>query len=430
MQVTFIAFGTRGDVQPALALAKTLRQKGHAVRMIASANFSGWIERHGIQAAPAALDIQAMMMSESGHEWVRHGNNPLRQAGVMKKLLDRYGLSMMQDAWGACWGAELVVSGFTSDIFAVSIAEKLGARHVSIPLQPAMTATRSGMAMASAPLPGRHSWLNRLFGRLVIEPFGWRLMGAINNRFRQESLGLPPHTRLENRQALEGALTLLGYSPQVTPHPPDWPASYHTTGYWFLDQATIPGEAVPPEDGPGWTPPAALQAFLEAGEPPIYVGFGSMTGRDPQALTRLVLSAAQQVGRRLVIQAGWANLGEARLPEGIFLLQAAPHHWLFPHMCAVVHHGGAGTTAESLRAGRPTMIVPHIADQPYWGSRVAALGVGPPPIPRGRLTVANLAGAIHQAATDEAMRQRAEALGRAIRAEDGLAEALRWIEGL
>jgi sterol 3beta-glucosyltransferase len=416
MKITIIAYGTRGDVQPLVALGTALAVQGHRVRMVASPNFNRWIQDHGLEAAPATVDIQAMMVGEGGHEWVEQGTNPIRQMRVMKKLLDHHGPAMMRDAWRACEDAEAIVSGFTSDVFAVSIAEKLGARHISTPLQPVLVATRSGAATSSAPLPGRASVLNYLFGKLLIEPAGWRLLGTINNRFRRETLGLPEQSYKENRAGLRRMLVVQGYSAQVVPHPHDWPPNIHTSGYWFLDERH------------DWQPPEDLLEFLEAGDAPVYIGFGSMAGRDPQALTRLIINAAAQSGMRTVLQSGWAGIGATPLPSSVYLLEAAPHSWLFPRMRAAVHHGGAGTTAESLRAGIPTVIVPHLADQPFWGSRVAALGVGPRPIPRNKLTAEKLAEAIRWATEDPEVQERVSRLGAQLRVEDGIGAAMEVIE--
>src|SRR5687768_3550041 len=159
------------------------------------------------------------------------------------------------------------------------------------------------------------------------------------------------------------------------------------------------------------------------------LGLGSMTSRDPARITRLMVDAVARSGQRAVLLAGWAGLGgETTLPPNIFQLDSAPHAWLYPRMAAVVHHGGAGTTAEGLRAGRPTVIIPHMADQPFWGTRIQALGVGPPPILRPKLTAENLGEAIRRAATDPNIRQRANALGEKIRAEDGVGQAVEVVD--
>jgi UDP:flavonoid glycosyltransferase YjiC (YdhE family) len=272
------------------------------------------------------------------------------------------------------------------------------------------------MATMQAPLPNRVSLINYLFGKWMVEAYAWRLMGAMNNRFRRETLGLPPQTFREYRRALLSALIVQGFSPTAVPHPSDWPANVHTTGYWFLDEQ------------PEWRAPQNLLDFLHAGEPPVYVGFGSMTGRDPGALTRIIVEAVTQSGQRAVLQSGWAGIGKMQLPSRMFRVDVASHRWLFRRVSAVVHHGGAGTTAEGLRAGVPAVIVPHMADQPFWGTRIAALGAGPRPIPRNKLTVARLADAIRKAVTNPKMRERAAGVGSKIRAEDGIGTAVTLIE--
>ncbi len=415
MNITMLAFGTRGDVQPAIALGKALKAKGHCVRLAASANFKNWIEGHSLEATASSVDIQAVMDSEGGREWAERGNDPIQQMRIMKRLLDQHGLDMIMSAWNACQGAQVILSSFTSDAYAISLAEKLGACHISYWMQPSFVPTRSGAATFNTPWPDRDSILNYWFGKVLIEPWAWRMYGDITNRFRRDVLGLPPQTTPQYLTALRRILVVHGYSRHVVPHPADWPVNLHTTGYWFLDEHEA------------WQPPDELLRFLNAGNPPVCIGFGSMIGRDPQGLTRLVIEAVRLSGRRAVLLSGWAGVGDADLPSTVFRLEAAPHAWLFPHTAAVVHHGGAGTTAASLRAGVPTIIVPHIADQPFWGKRVELLGVGPKAIPRPQLTADRLAQAIRTATSDSAMQKRAAELGQRIRAEDGVGAAIKLI---
>src|SRR5262249_15844480 len=181
------------------------------------------------------------------------------------------------------------------------------------------------------------------------------------------------------------------YSKYVVPHADDWPSTIHTTGYLFLDE---PGN---------WNPPAGLEAFLEASEPPVCIGFGSMIGHNLDQVSRTIVGAIRESGRRAVLLEGWAGIGEADLGERIFRIDSAPHELLFPRVSAAIHHGGAGTTAASLRAGLPTVVVPHLGDQPFWGRRVQALGVGPKPIKRNRLTSSALAEAIVEATSNRVM---------------------------
>jgi sterol 3beta-glucosyltransferase len=412
MHITIIALGTRGDAQPAITLGNALQALGHQVRLLASANFRAWIESHGLEAAVSRVDVQAVMNSAGGLEWSEQGTNPIKQMRVMGKLIDQYGMDMAQDALNACQGADAIISQFTSIVYAPSIAEKLGARHICFLLQPTLVPSRSGWAMVNAPLPDRKSWFNYLFGKWIIHPSIWNIYGGITNRFRQTVLGLQLQSRQQHNEILQRTPFILAYSPHVVPPPDDWPACFHTTGFIFLDEQQE------------WQPASDLLHFLDAGQPPVCIGFGSMPGRDMEAFNRLLVEAVNRSGQRAVLLSGWAGLGRPDLPEHIFGLESAPHSWLFPRVSAVVHHGGAGSTAASLRAGKPTVIIPHLADQPFWGKRVELLGAGPKAIPRPKLTAARLADAIRQAVQDPAMSRKAAELGEKIRHEDGLGNAL------
>jgi UDP:flavonoid glycosyltransferase YjiC (YdhE family) len=214
---------------------------------------------------------------------------------------------------------------------------------------------------------------------------------------------------------------MYGYSPTVVPKPADWPDRFVVSGYWFLDQA---GE---------YKPPVALCNFLDAGPAPVYIGFGSVVGRDPIRLTETILDAVKRSGgRRFILAKGWGGL-ETHLTgdEQVFVIDEMPHDWLFPKMEAVVHHGGAGTTAAAMRAGVPSVVVPFSGDQPFWGQRVRMSGTGPAPIPHTRLNAVRLATAIRTAASDDSIRERAQAIGERIRAEDGISRAIeafeRWV---
>jgi sterol 3beta-glucosyltransferase len=177
-----------------------------------------------------------------------------------------------------------------------------------------------------------------------------------------------------------------------------------------------------------WQPPEDLAAFLERGQPPVFVGFGSMAGRKSEATAQSVLEALARAEQRGVLVTGWGGLRVTNQPDHVHVVESAPYDWLLPRVSAVVHHGGAGTTAAGLRAGKPTLICPFVADQPFWGRRVAALGVGPVPIPQRKLTADNLSEALRMMVTDTAMQQRAATLGAKIRDEDGVGNAVAFIE--
>jgi UDP:flavonoid glycosyltransferase YjiC (YdhE family) len=246
----------------------------------------------------------------------------------------------------------------------------------------------------------------------------WQAFRSADKAARREVLDLPaaPFFGPFNAEPVRGQPILYGYSPAVITPPADWGADVHVTGYWFLD---------PADD---WSPDPALADFLAAGPSPVYVGFGSMSSRNPEATANLILDALARTGQRGIIHAGWGGLQRADLPGSVLMIEGAPFSWLFPRVAAVVHHGGAGTTSAGLRAGVPSVVVPFFGDQPFWGQRVADLGVGPAPIPRKKLTAERLAGAIRIAVTDEVMRGRAVELGAKIRAEDGIARAVAVVE--
>jgi sterol 3beta-glucosyltransferase len=278
-----------------------------------------------------------------------------------------------------------------------------------------------------ANLGGLH---NRLSGFVMLQVI-WQWYRPFVNEFRRRH-GLPPDTGVAFYRTLRRGPLLGAYSPRVIPPPPDWPENAHVTGYWFSDAQQVWTPSARADRTPSaqadWTPPAELESFLAAGEPPVYVGFGSMSGRSPERFTEITLQALAESGRRGLLLTGWGGLQERPVPESVFVLDSAPHNWLFPRMAAVVHHGGAGTTAEGLRAGVPMVILPFIVDQLFWGKRVQALGVGPPPIPIKKLTAGRLARAIREAVTNPVISQRAAALGKAIRSEDGLARAVELLQ--
>lgn len=207
----------------------------------------------------------------------------------------------------------------------------------------------------------------------------------------------------------------LGISPSVLPRPSEWGDHVHLTGYWFL-----PAEGAKPSE--------ELRAFVAAGDPPVFVGFGSIAGRDPEETAGIVLEAVRRAGVRAVLASGWGGLSVPDPPEDVLLVGDEPFGWLFPRVASVVHHGGTGTTAEGLRAGCPTVVAPSGGDQPFWGRRVERLGVGLAPLPRRKLSAERLAVAIRTTLDDGRMRERAGLLGEKIRSEDGVGETIALIE--
>jgi sterol 3beta-glucosyltransferase len=417
MQIAIIAMGTRGDVQPYLALGKGLASAGHFVRLITHENFEQLVTAHGLNFYPVQGNVQEVMESPEIRRLLEQGNF-LAINKYAAKIVQDAALDWAKDGLIACQGMDLLIAGVGGLYLAISLAEKL-----QIPCLPAyifpFTPTKAFPAILLSPSISRlGGTVNRLSHHLFRQIM-WQGFQKADRWARQQVLNLPPAPFWGpyNSPVLRQCPTLYGFSSSVIPQPADWPNT-QVTGYWFLDEAA------------GWTPPAALTKFLDSGAPPVYIGFGSMGSRKPAETADLVLAALARSGQRAILQAGWGGLRTTNLPEAVLMVDSISHSWLFPRMAAVVHHGGAGTTAAGLRAGVPSIVIPFFGDQLFWGQRVAKLGAGTAPIPRQKLTVELLAQAIDRAVTDPVMRQQAANLGAKIQAEDGIATAVRVIESI
>lgn len=412
MRILLIAMGSRGDVQPIIALAKGLQDAGYSVAIAAGHNFKDWIESEGCDCQTFRVDMQEMMSSEAGQEWTGNSSNPMREAQSMRRMLDDYSDIINEDLWQMAQNTDVLVSGLATFGSVTSIAEKSDKLHITVLLAPIIPSAIGASTMQPF-VPERTLFLNRLAG-YAGQYFTWWIFKEASNAMRAK-LDMPPLTYRQFIRRWNNMPVLYGTSPRLLPPDPDWHESIYVTGAWHLDQGK---DFVPPDD---------LRDFLAAGDAPVYLGFGSMSNKAPEATTQVMIEALKMSGQRGIIYSGWAGLSAADLPEDVFLLQGAPHDWLFPRMKAVVHHGGAGTTAAGLKAGVPGTVVSHMADQPYWGRRLHELGVGAPLIRRHKLTAEGLAQAIRQMATDTAMQQRAADLGAQIREEQGVANAVAAI---
>lgn len=405
MHITLFAFGTWGDVRPLVVLGVGLQAAGHDVQVVASPGYGDWVRARGLDFRPLRDDVHGLI----AHLSSRDVFNPIHQIQLVREVIPQAVTRAGQDLLEAAGDSNaLLTVEFSLAAFLDILPKKL---H-TILINPApLTPTR---AFASAAAPSRGFPFPGLYNRLsysFIQRMEWMLLAAPRNALGKQRPSSKKHSFREFQSTLAAMPALTVVSPHVVARPADWAAHQQITGYLF-------------DDDPTWTPPADLCAFLAAGEPPVYIGFGSMPDSKPETTTRLLINAAQQAGKRAVLLTGWAGLGAGDLPGNIHLLKYAPHHWLFPQMAALVHHGGAGTTASGLRAGVPSVIVPHNADQPFWGRRVHELGVGTAPIPRAKLTAQRLAAAVVEATTSQAMQTNAEQLGQKIEAENGTGRAV------
>lgn len=420
MRIVIPITGSRGDVQPYIALGKGLRAAGHEVRVATHADFASSVFGQGLEFFALAGSARALHSTEAARRMVGAGGNPFAYLRELVRLREPLMPDLMARCAEACRDADLVLLTQTTLLLGLSAAEKWGLPVCITALQP----TAPSRFLANCLFPDLPAWvpgrgLYNYLSHLLAGGCLWAFLRPVINKARRDVLGLPPFPLAGPPLAFFASTpTLAGYSPRVIPRPPDWGDNHHVTGFWFLGGA---GD---------WQPPARLRDFLEAGPPPVCVGFGSMTDGEAERATEVVLKALAATGRRAVLLTGWGALGAARDSDRVFVTEAVPHDWLFPRAAAVIHHGGAGTTAAGLRAGVPALVVPFAGDQFLWGRRLFALGVGPRPIPRRKLSAERLADALRTLADDQGMRRRAAALGADIRAEDGVAGAVRLIVSL
>jgi sterol 3beta-glucosyltransferase len=405
MRALLLTVGSQGDVQPFAALAARLTAGGHDAVLAAPAVFSGLAAAHGVPFVPLDLDVGQVGEALAGKRGVRHLVTFCRAMG-------RQASGVLPGVTQAArLGADVVVHHPVLPL-GQHCADLLGVPAVVAQPLPALLPTRQFASAAwPRPVPGP---LNRPSYRAARVLAGAWCRRDID-RWRRDVLALParPGRHDPLRSGAGAPVTVLhAYSPHVVPRPADWPATAHVTGYW-----TLPS-------GPGWAPPRRLAEFLDAPEPVVYLGFGSMPGPDPRRLADAIVAAARQAGVRVLVSSISPDLRRL-LPAGRFLvIRHAPHDWLFPRVQAIVHHGGAGTTGAAVAAGRPQVIWPFGVDQPFWSRRMADLGVAPPARPVRALTGRTLAAALGRVLGDEQMRARAAELGRRVRAEDGCGRAV------
>ncbi len=412
MRILILTFGTRGDVQPYVALARAAIDAGHQTAICTAEGFRAMVEGAGVPYLHMSNDMLDLIQTE-----MPAMNGAADSFRLIRRMTAAMRASLL-DQWQAAqtFDPGLLVY-HPKSLGGLHIAERLNIPAVvSLPL-PVFTATRAFPIpfIARWPLGGTANRLSYQFNRFTALAYG----GMINT-FRRNTLGLPPLSRWSDylRFADGRPVTALyGFSSTVVPVPADYPPHAHITGYWFLPDQTE------------WQPPPNLQPFLAAGQPPLYIGFGSMGfGKHATAHGHAILDAVRRVGARAVVATGWGGIEVTETSDDVLVVRDVPHDWLLPRTAAVIHHGGAGTTAAGLRAGRPTLICPILGDQGFWAERVFQLGAGPRPIPIHQLTTKTLTERFHQLLTDPHYRSTADSIGESIRAEDGTARALQTLE--
>ena len=415
-RIGIIAVGSWGDVGPLITLGAGIAGAGYDVRMVTHAAYAADAAAAGLDFAPLSGDPVAIPEDETGRQWLESGGNGLRFAAHLVSIARPLLATVLDEAHAACRSCMAVLhTPFAS--FGAHVAESLSVPAIVVGQQP-VTRTAAWRAFVVPDGVPLGSIGNRLSYRLM-EQAVWQPYCAHYRRWRSR-YGLPSAGPfgLAGRLYTGRVPVLYGFSRRVVPPPPDWPPWHRPTGYWRAPERPSWGRA-----------DAEVDAFIRAGEPPVFVGFGSMTARNPERLLTEVVGALRSVGRRGLLATAAGAL-PARLEAPDMLVAAAfSHARALPGVAAAVHHGGAGTVAASLTAGVPTVAVPFFADQFFWGQRVAALGVGPAPLPVAKLSAAPLAERLRAVLGSTSIRDRAADLGARLRAEDGVAEAVRLIDG-
>lgn len=376
MRVDLLGIGSRGDVQPLAALAVHLQQKGHSVRLTAGDEFAGLANDAGIPFLALGLNMQA--------EIARHTNIYELAASLSPRILQSCDTN-----------TDAIISTFLG-VSSCRLAREHGIPFFYVvPIPGLLTSKFAYPLFPQFPLGG------------VYNRFTHRMAEGMTRRFFPDANCLFQEPR---------PTYLFCFSEKLLPRPADWGTFAHVTGFWYLDRPA------------GWQPPQTVVDFLHAGEAPVCIGFGSMPGTDADYTTNLVLEAVKRSGQRAILVAGWGGLQPTALSAEILWVENIPYDWLFPQVRCVVHHGGVGTTADALRAGVPSVIVPFGGDQAFWGRRIHQLGVGPQPIPFKQLNAGRLADSMRYTAQNEDMHNQAARMGEQIRAEDGLEKAVKIIK--
>ncbi len=421
MKVLISCYGTLGDVQPYVALAIGLKSKGHEVTIATSSRFESFIKGENLNFIPLDDELLKIIETSDGKELLEKTNSffqVIKQGIKLKKKVDPLNAALMKENWQAAkkFSPDLILY-HPKAISAPHIAERLGIKAILATPIPFFFPTTS-FSLINIPLIDRLPFFNQLSFYFIKKITEVSIKKYVD-QFRME-IGLPKWNNLDliknNKGQSVNCLHL--FSETFLPKPTDWPQNAFVSGYCFLEQ------------NHNWKPSNELQTFLSSGPPPIYVGFGSMMTNNTKGLTDIVIEAIEKSGSRAILATGWGGLQTGHISKNILNIDQAPHSWLFPRVSAVIHHGGAGTTAAGLRAGKPSLVIPFFGDQPFWGRQVYKKGLGPQPIKANKLNVRKLTVAIAELTTNTEMALKAKAIGEQMKQEDGIKNAISIIEEL
>jgi sterol 3beta-glucosyltransferase len=419
MKIAITTVGSRGDLQPFISLGLGLKKAGHQVLIISAENEEDFVRNYGLDFHALDVNIQELMEGNSDVQGMTKGNNPLKFMIThlkSSKNLKNLMVKTQGEIWDACGDADLIVfhPGMPIGYFFASENNRK-----SVLLNPfPVVATKDYPSILFYSLPRFGKFYNTVTHIIFYQIFWALAKSAITAFWKERNLPRADFSKSPIVQQINsGRPVINAYSPLIFKPSPDWKSNIQTVGSLIIDNDSV------------FIPPKELTDFINAGEPPVFIGFGSMKDMNSFTQTfKILTEAVSKTRQRAVIGLGWTkNSISGDIPDNIFLVENVPFTWLFPQMKLVIHHGGAGTTAAGLIAGKPTIIIPHIADQPAWGQRIYELGVGSKPIAKKKLTAGKLSKAILFALQPEIV-ESAKQLGEMMRKENGVGKSVEIIE--
>jgi sterol 3beta-glucosyltransferase len=423
MRITILAIGSRGDIQPYIALSKGLSDAGHRVRLATHAAFATLVRSHSIEFFPLDDEPHEFFQTDRGRASLNGNTNAFVYLYRLVRMLDPLIDGYMQRGGEACKDADSIIVTYLSFLLGYSLAERLKKPLIATFLQPSLLPTKAFPEPTTFRLPQRPHSLGETLNyqsHLGAGTIFWKMFTPAVNRARKSIYHLPPLPKESLFATLPEhvALVLYGYSPHLLPKPDDWGTTVHVTGFWILEQAQT------------WQPEPDLVDFIQTGPAPVYIGFGSMSSYHPTDTLHIAQETLFRTRQRGIVLVEKDYMRAQKISEQVYVTNGVPHDWLFPRMSVIIHHGGAGTTAASFMAGKPTIVISHIVDQQFWGDRVAFLGAGPRPLSRRHLSVSKLEQVLLSVIGNEEMKTKASEVGKRLREENGVQQAVQAINVL
>jgi sterol 3beta-glucosyltransferase len=415
MRFCIITYGSRGDIQPFIALALGLAAKGHQVTLAAPGNFESLAVGYGIDIFPLHGNIEELINEPKFRRVIKSGSNIGFVRLMLKEMHDIRG-TILDEIYQASKTADVLLVVNTCILYAAAIAEKLNIKWIIIQLNPPMVPTKDfPMVMSNFP---DISWLN-IYSYHIVNAILWQVQKKDTTEFRRQ-LGLPPVRGSAFKRILQDKVPMIhAFSPELIPRPRDWDDQITVSGF-----LTLPAINVVNNQPVIW--PDGLIAWLKAGSKPLYIGFGSIPFPDTKRLIDTINGILAVSGTRIIFCLGWSRPDGLPVHPNLFIIKQANHNKLLPECCAAVIHGGIGTIAATLKAGIPAIVAPLFVDQPVWANIIRDKNLGVV-IPWRKLSAKSVLNALDQTKQSPVVKAINEVYNRLCK-EDGVETAIKTIE--